>query len=379
MRIFMKKGFLIFVSLLFVTTCFSGITFANDSDDIQQDASTAVITIVPKKSEADLEKEGDKLEQIFLNAIKEVTKTGKLYALNIPTLIEKQALFENCGIKYAEDSQGSLQEDFSENQLQQLNKCIEDSNHPQIESNDTTLINFQNFWFQYTIKGWFRNTQQKVPHPLLIVNKIAVELGSFSFLEDSRPEFKKLVSKGILLILERKSLGIAEYNQQMTEVLGQLKKIFETKWRLDNTAEPFTKLKDYDQETFGRKIHKLLAKAKNKKISPKSELEFGKKMAEILFPMYSCVLKLKELQVAQVGKDCQAPDIEQVVELGEQIATAHEELLAKDVDIKKKRNIDLKLAAVMDIVKQYSEMNQMNQKREEQKEQNPLLGVIKLD
>ena len=293
-----------------------------------------------------LQKSAHDFEKAFLNAINEVVDVGVVYA-STSDLTSKIKLLSDCGMKYAEDdkySQSFIQKKLDEANTRSLYDCItKTARHNEIKTDDVDIVEFgSDYWADFSDSYWyFGKTVHNVPHPLLIIYKVAAEVGSYSFVEDGQREFKVIVADGIKNMLKRRSYAsdseiyLEEYNTAMKKVLLDLVKLFnsgKSLWankkgkeaqqeevlpRVENIKaqeEPSTNgalsipythdMIGAEKIKAGREIARLLLSARKRvSLGDEEAIVLAVKTANAgIFERHQCDLKLKQLGMERVGK-----------------------------------------------------------------------------
>lgn len=225
--LYMKKciTMLLISVFLAITFLFSNTGFADDEK-------------VENNKLESLQKSANDFEKVFLSTIKEVVDVGIIYA-SVGDLASKTKLLSDCGMKYAEDnkySQNFIQKNLDEASIRSLYDCItKTARHNEIKIDDIDLVEFgSDYWadFSDSYLYYFGKTVYNVPHPLLIIYKVAAEVGSYSFVKEGQREFKVIIADGIKNMLKRRSYAsdsetyLEEYNTVMRKVLLDLSKLF---------------------------------------------------------------------------------------------------------------------------------------------------------
>lgn len=296
-----------------------------------------------------LQKSANDFEKVFLSTIKEVVDVGIIYA-SVGDLASKTKLLSDCGMKYAEDnkySQNFIQKNLDEASIRSLYDCItKTARHNEIKIDDIDLVEFgSDYWadFSDSYLYYFGKTVYNVPHPLLIIYKVAAEVGSYSFVKEGQREFKVIIADGIKNMLKRRSYAsdsetyLEEYNTVMRKVLLDLSKLFnsgKSLWankkeketqqeelpRTENikaqegsptnsaVSIPYTHDMVVEEKIkTGREIARLL-------LSAMKRVSLGDEEATVLavrtanagiFERHQCDLKLKQLGMEKAGK-CEA-------------------------------------------------------------------------
>ena len=391
MRFIIKKSFYCFVLSVFLAVLFPNIIFADENGAGK----------IEKHSPENLEKEKlDILEKTFLSAVEAAVRVGYDYVSNVKNFPGKKYLLEECGIKYTESYLHEfLEKDFSEDKVKLVDACISNSGHPKIVENDSLLSDFKGYWSEYKVSdggyaillGYGETvTSVKVPHPLLIVNKIAAELGSFTFVDSARPTFGVYVAKGINIMLDKSSYGDLQYKKNMKKVLADLKVLFERDTRFqqdfgleENAREAKQQIPDSILVDLGGLIHYELSASKNTVLLTNEEkLKLGTLAASDLFPTYSCLLNLKKYNVPKLGKDCAELDRKEAAALGKKLVATTDGFVGQGLKNSgdAEGDIDVKYSAIETLVSYYIGINlqdqQSNVRREQYKVANPLQDTI---
>ena len=332
----MKKCITILLMSVFLATTFlfSNTGFADDEK-------------VENNKLEGLQKSANDFETAFLNTIKDVVGVGVVYA-SVGDLTSKTKLLSDCGMKYAEDnkySQSFIQKNLDAANTRSLYDCItKTARHNEIKIDDVDLAEFgSDYWADFSDGSWysFGKTVHNVPHPLLIIYKVAAEVGSYSFVKDGQIEFKVIIADGIKNILKRRSYAsdseiyLEEYNTAMKKVLLDLVKLFnsgESLWANKKEKEaqqeeglpgtenikaqegsstnsavsiPYTHdMVGEEKIKAGREIARLLLSAmKRVSLGDEEATVLAVKTANAgIFERHQCDLKLKQLGMERVGK-----------------------------------------------------------------------------
>jgi hypothetical protein len=406
----MKKMFSIIVvsaSLVGISiAALSNPAFAEERKRNWYDTSSTIAT----GTEIDfIQKRAIILEGRFLKAILGAAEIGALYASDVKILQNKMQVINDCGKEYVKYSHDFLE--LEEAKVKSFDDCLTSYKYPRLEKKDAELQGFEDKWSKYKIderrlgslQFWRDLTTVDVPHPLLVIAKLAAEIGIFSITdtedEKYRQGFKLQVMDGIRLMLNKNSEGAASYNQKMETILKDLATLYQSHARFEKDQEIYEQeekknsnngIKRGDLVMLGKHLHvAMLAEDKAIVLETEEQTKLGMLMANELYKMYTCLLSLQKANTDSLGNDCHIPSVRERMQLGTKVANKYEDFMKngglKNANKDDMGDIDMKIDTVVKLISLYQTTATQGEQQEARKTQirtkaiNPLLEYIETD
>jgi hypothetical protein len=367
-------------------------------------------TLNPEKGE--LQRQSDILEGRFLIAILGAVKEGHPYVIDVKNLHSKVQMIDDCGKAYVKHTHDFLK--LEEKHIKSFDKCLENYNYPRLEKDDVELQDkeLKRQWTNYTVDdrykaskwvGWNKKSVNTydVPHPLIVIAKIATEIGQFSIAacEDKkyRNKFERLVMDGTKLILNRGSKGAASYNQKLEEILKELEILYhdhsrfvenQEKWVDEEGRATYNGIKREDVVELAKRIRHFMLVADRLIVLEKEEqVKLGLIMANELHERYSCMLSLQDARTIYLNSGCSMPPkIRGMKLLGDRMASRCDEFI-KNGNLKNNNeddigDIDMQNAGIAELIGFYKMLVYQGKQREnyieslKDKGGNPLMEYI---